>query len=134
MYYVESPKPKLDQQVGSSGVGKWVREHVFAQKEEVFLEEHPLLQMESIFGCQQMQMIFYLLIQMHITYTLKMDKKILLKVIKILVLGDYNGPLGTQGKWKGDVARSLFYMAVRYNALSLVNGNPSDISGNQILG
>ena len=47
---------------------------------------------------------------------------------------DYNGPVGTQGKWKGDVARSLFYMAVRYNALSLVNGNPSDISGNQILG
>ena len=79
MYYVESPKPKLDQQVGSSGVGKWVREHVFAQTREVFLEEHPLLQMESIFGCQQMQMIFYLLIQMHITYTLKMDKKILLK-------------------------------------------------------
>ncbi len=39
---------------------------------------------------------------------------------------DYNGPAGNQGSWRGDVARSLFYMAVRYNGLSLVNGNPPD--------
>jgi hypothetical protein len=39
---------------------------------------------------------------------------------------DYNGPAGNQGSWKGDVARALFYMACRYNALSLVSGNPPD--------
>jgi hypothetical protein len=39
---------------------------------------------------------------------------------------DYNGPIGNQGSWHGDVARALFYMAVRYNGLNLVNGNPSD--------
>ncbi|PKP14629.1 MAG: ribonuclease, partial [Bacteroidetes bacterium HGW-Bacteroidetes-23] len=39
---------------------------------------------------------------------------------------DYNGPAGNSGTWKGDVARSLFYMAVRYNGLNLVNGNPPD--------
>jgi hypothetical protein len=39
---------------------------------------------------------------------------------------DYNGPAGSQGSWHGDVARALFYMAVRYNGLNLVNGNPSD--------
>ncbi len=38
----------------------------------------------------------------------------------------YNGPATTQGSWRGDVARSLFYMECRYNALSLVNGNPPD--------
>jgi hypothetical protein len=37
-------------------------------------------------------------------------------------LTGYNGPIGTRGSWKGDVARSVFYMAVRYNALSVVNG------------
>lgn len=47
---------------------------------------------------------------------------------------DYNGPTGNQGSWKGDVARALFYMGVRYNGLSLVDGNPSDISGNKIMG
>lgn len=41
---------------------------------------------------------------------------------------DYNGPANNQGSWRGDVARSLFYMAVRYNGLSLVNGNPPDSS------
>jgi len=39
---------------------------------------------------------------------------------------DYNGPVGNQGSWHGDVARALFYMAVRYNGLNLVNGNPPD--------
>lgn len=39
---------------------------------------------------------------------------------------DYNGPAGNMGSWHGDVARALFYMAVRYNGLNLVNGNPAD--------
>lgn len=39
---------------------------------------------------------------------------------------DYNGPAGNLGSWKGDVARALFYMAVRYEGLTLVNGNPPD--------
>lgn len=39
---------------------------------------------------------------------------------------DYNGPAGNQGSWHGDVARALFYMAVRYNGLTLVDGNPAD--------
>lgn len=45
---------------------------------------------------------------------------------------DYNGPAGNQGSWRGDVARSAFYMAVRYNALSLVNGNPPDTTIGQL--
>jgi hypothetical protein len=39
---------------------------------------------------------------------------------------DYNGPTGsTSNAWKGDVARALFYMGVRYNGLNVENGNPS---------
>jgi len=45
---------------------------------------------------------------------------------------DYNGPAATLGSWHGDVARSLFYMACRYNALSLVNGNPADTTVGQL--
>lgn len=41
-------------------------------------------------------------------------------------LNDYNGPAGNLGSWRGDVARALFYMACRYNALSLANGNLPD--------
>src|SRR5690606_22758917 len=31
---------------------------------------------------------------------------------------------GNAGSFKGDVARSVFYMAVRYNGLDVVSGNP----------
>jgi len=38
----------------------------------------------------------------------------------------YNGFSGNAGSWKGDVARSVFYMAVRYNGLNVVSGNPPE--------
>ena len=44
-------------------------------------------------------------------------------------LTGYNGPSGTKSSWKGDVARSVFYMAVRYNALRVVNGDIADTVG-----
>lgn len=44
-------------------------------------------------------------------------------------LTGYNGPSGTKSSWKGDVARSVFYMAVRYNDLSVVNGDIADTVG-----
>ena len=47
-------------------------------------------------------------------------------------LTGYNGPSGTKGSWKGDVARSVFYMAVRYNGLSVVNGDIPDATVGQL--
>ncbi len=47
-------------------------------------------------------------------------------------LTGYNGPIGTMGSWKGDVARSVFYMAVRYNALSVVDGDIADTTVGQL--
>ena len=38
--------------------------------------------------------------------------------------GQYNGPNETAGSFKGDVARAVFYLAVRYNDLSVVDGFP----------
>ncbi len=46
--------------------------------------------------------------------------------------GEYLGPIGNQGSWHGDVARAVFYMAVRYNALSVVNGNPANTTVGQL--
>lgn len=46
--------------------------------------------------------------------------------------GEYLGPTGNQGSWHGDVARAVFYMAVRYNALSVVNGNPANTTVGQL--
>ncbi len=38
--------------------------------------------------------------------------------------GEYTGPVGTKGGFKGDVARGIFYLAVRFNGLEVVNGFP----------
>ena len=38
--------------------------------------------------------------------------------------GGYEGPAGTAGSFYGDVARSVLYMAIRYNDLSILNGYP----------
>ncbi|WP_378173017.1 endonuclease [Aquimarina sp. SS2-1] len=40
--------------------------------------------------------------------------------------GEYNGPTATQGSWKGDVARSIFFLVTRYKDLQVVNGFPED--------
>jgi hypothetical protein len=39
--------------------------------------------------------------------------------------GEYVGPPGNSGSFKGDVARSVLYLALRYNGLEVVNGFPS---------
>jgi len=41
----------------------------------------------------------------------------------------YNGPDGSQGSWHGDVARSVFYMVLRYTGLDVVNGDPESSQG-----
>jgi hypothetical protein len=42
--------------------------------------------------------------------------------------GQYTGPSGNAGSFKGDVARSIFFLAIRYNDLEVVNGFP-DVDG-----
>ncbi len=45
---------------------------------------------------------------------------------------EYNSPSGSKGSWKGDVARSIFFMSIRYNALDVVSGNPDNSTVGQL--
>lgn len=40
--------------------------------------------------------------------------------------GEYNGPDGNAGSWQGDVARAVMFLAVRYNDLALIAGDPDN--------
>ena len=133
MHYVEAPKPKLDQQTESSGTGKWVREHVFAQSRGGFSGgTSSTADGINIWLPTNADDILAAHADAHHIHAEDGTEN---GVKSNRDFGsDYNGPVGTQGKWRGDVARALFYMAVRYNGLNLVNGNPSDTSGNQIMG
>ncbi len=40
--------------------------------------------------------------------------------------GEYIGPEGTEGSFRGDVARSVLYLAIRYKGLQIVDGFPDN--------
>ncbi|MFM7896195.1 MAG: endonuclease [Flavobacterium sp.] len=133
MHYVEAPRAKLDRQTESSGTGKWVREHVFAQSRGGFSGgTSSTADGINIWLPTNADDILAAHADAHHIHAEDGTEN---GVKSNRDFGsDYNGPIGTQGKWRGDVARALFYMAVRYNGLNLVNGNPSDTSGNKIMG
>lgn len=126
LMYVETPRAKLDYQMTGSGTGKWNREHIYPQSRggyangtsdsadgiNVYL---PTNANDLLAGHADAH---------HIRAEDATENST--RGNKDYGGTDYNGPAGTMNSWRGDVARSLFYMAVRYNALSLVSGNPDD--------
>ena len=125
LMYVEQPKSKLDYQTGSSNIGTWNREHIFPQSRGGF--------QDGTFSTPDGINVWLptnaddLLAGHADAHHLRAEDGPENSTRSNRDYGsDYNGPSGSQGTWHGDVARSLFYMSVRYNALSLVNGNPPD--------
>ena len=130
LMYVEQPRSKLDYQTGNSNIGVWNREHIFAQSRGGFQNGTsstadgidiwlPTNANDLITGHGDAH---HIRAEDGSENSLRSNKNYGV---------DYNGPAGSQGSWHGDVARALFYMAVRYNGLNVVNGNPSDTpSGN----
>lgn len=129
--YVESPKPILDYQTGSSNIGVWNREHIFPQSRGGFsggTDSTPDgINVWLPTNADDIQSghgdAHHIRAEDGAENSSRSNKDYGL---------DYNGPSGSQGSWHGDVARALFYMAVRYNGLELVNGNPPDNTANQL--
>ncbi len=127
LLYSEVPRSKLDQQSGSDGTGKWNREHIFPQSRGKFKDGTsstpdgisvwlPTSANDILSGHSDAH---HLRAEDNNENSVRNNRDFGL---------DYNGPIGTLGKWKGDVARSLFYMGVRYNGLTLINGDPNEDS------
>lgn len=133
LMYVEQPRSKLDfQETGGSNLGKWNREHIYPQSRGGFADGTsstpdginiwlPTNADDLLAGHADAH---------HIRAEDGPENS--LRSNKDYGLTGYNGPAGNQSSWKGDVARSLFYMAVRYNALSLANGDLPDSTVGQL--
>jgi hypothetical protein len=125
LMYVEQPRSKIDFQTGNSNIGVWNREHIWPQSRGGFQDGTssfsdginiwlPTNADDILAGHADAH---HLRAEDGAENSLRSNRD---------YGSDYNGPIGNLGSWKGDVARSLFYMAVRYNGLNLVNGNPAD--------
>lgn len=134
MIYDEQPISKIDYQTDNSIIGKWNREHVYCQSR---------LGIPSTFtpnGTSDGINIWRPTTGLNDIEASHDDTH------HIRAVGgqenssrnnrnygvDYNGPAGSLGSWHGDVARSVFYMALRYNGLNVDNGNPSDTPSGHI--
>jgi Endonuclease I/Secretion system C-terminal sorting domain len=130
LMYVEEPRSKLDIQETGINTGKWNREHIYPQSRGGFTDgTSSIPDGINVWLSTNADDILaghadahHLRAEDGPENSLRGNKD----------YGEYVGPTGTQGSWHGDVARALFYMAVRYNALSVVNGNPANTTVGQI--
>lgn len=131
--YLEIPMSKIDQQQSSSIVGKWNREHIFPQSRggfDVALGDYAdginiwntTSAVATVDGVSDAHHIRAENGQENSSRNNKNYGNVNSATV-------YAGPVGTQGSWRGDVARACFYMAVRFNGLNVVNGDPSEYNG-----
>jgi hypothetical protein len=125
LMYVEQPRSKLDMQTGTSGTGFWNREHIYSQSRGGFTDAtsnvpdgimiwSPTDSNDILAGHSDAH---HIRAEDSPENSARGNKNYGV---------DYNGPTGNSGSWHGDVARAIFYMAVRYNGLNVINGNPSE--------
>ncbi|HBD25918.1 endonuclease [Flavobacterium sp.] len=128
--YLEVPMAKIDQQNSSSIVGKWNREHIFPQSRggfevangdtadgiSIWNTTGPTSTVDGVSDAHHIR-------AENGQENSSRNNKNYGTVNSSTV---YAGPTVTQGSWHGDVARSLFYMAVRFDGLNVVNGDPSE--------
>lgn len=128
--YIEAPMAKLDQQNTSSIVGKWNREHIFCQSRggfevaqgdtadgiNIWSSTGPSTTVDGVSDAHHIRA------ESGQENSSRNNKNYGTTNTSTV----YAGPTGTQGSWKGDVARALFYMAVRFDGLNVVNGDPDE--------
>ena len=131
LIYNEIPRSKLDQQSERSILGKWNREHIYCQSRGNFGDLYnTAADGINTFFISNANDIDAGLTDAHHLRAVDGQENSSRNNRNYGV--DYNGPTGNPGSWKGDVARAVFYMAVRYNGLNVVNGNPVDNTIGQI--
>ncbi len=126
MMYKEQPRSKLLIQDTGSGAGKWNREHIYPQSRGGFSNataDTP--DGMNVWEATSADMIIHGHADAHHIRAEDAQENSS-RNNKDFGLTDYNGFAGNQGSWKGDAARAVFYMAIRYNGLDVVNGNPAD--------
>lgn len=128
LVYLEQGRAKLDYQTTSNSIGKWNREHVFPRSRGGFnsIEADEEINGIDVYWNTNADSLRHGNSDAHAIRAVDGPEN---SSRGNQFYGQYNGPTGTLGGFKGDVARSIFYMAVRFNGLEVVNGFPEGITG-----
>jgi len=127
LVYSEIGRPKLDFQTTSNSAGKWNREHTYPRSRGDFggREGDDVADGIDVFWISNADSLRHGNSDAHALRAADGSEN---SARGNQHYGEYTGPSGTQGSFYGDVARSVLYMAVRYNGLDVVDGFP-DVDG-----
>jgi len=125
LVYTEEGRPKLDLQTSSSSNGKWNREHTYPRSRGDFfdIEEDEIADGIDVFWTTNADSLRHGNSDAHALRAADASEN---SSRGNQHYGEYVGPTGNAGSFKGDVARSVLYMAIRYNDLAVVNGFPEE--------
>ena len=128
LVYLEKGRPKLDFQNASYNFEKWNREHTYPRSRAKYfsIDLDEIFDGKDIFWNTNADSLRHGNSDAHALRVADAREN---SRRSNLHYGQYNGPAETLGKFKGDVARGIFYMAVRYNRLEVVNGFPEGKRG-----
>jgi endonuclease I len=128
LVYKEIGRAKLDYQTTSNSIGKWNREHTYPRSRGGFnsIKADDLADGKDVFWNTTADSLRHGNSDAHALRAADGPEN---SSRGNQHYGQYNGPTNTLGKFKGDVARSVFYMAIRYNGLSVVSGFPEGTVG-----
>jgi len=131
LMYVETPRAKYDFQTTGTGTGKWNREHIYPQSRGGY--SNGTSDIPDGINVYLATNANDLMAGHADAHHIRAEDAIENSTRNNKDYGqDYNGPIGNLGSWKGDVARAVFYMCVRYNGLDVVAGNPNDTTTYQL--
>jgi endonuclease I len=128
LVYLEKGRSKLDLQFGSDNFGSWNREHTWPRSRGVFysIEADETFNGKDIYWPTNADSLRHGNSDAHAIRAVDGPEN---SNRGNQFYGQYKGPAGTLGGFKGDVARCIFYMGVRYNGLEVVRGYPENMVG-----
>ncbi len=128
LVYLEKGLAKLDFQTTSNNFGTWNREHTFPRSRGGFnsIDDDDIADGKDVFWTTKVDSLRHGNSDAHALRAADGPEN---STRNNQFYGEYTGPVGTLGGFKGDVARSVFYMVIRYNGLEIVNGFPDGLTG-----
>ena len=127
LLYTEQSRPKLDYQTVSNSTGKWNREHVYPRSRGGFysIEADEIADGQDVFWTTKADSLRHGNSDAHALRAADGPENSV-RNNQNFGVSEYDGPIGNGGSFKGDVARSIFYIVIRYNGIDVINGYPSD--------